>query len=92
MFTEPLTEFFRTADFAVAATVNGVLAVNGILDEDYVDPLGISASAPAFTCAVESWPSPLPGNTLAIGARTWTVLTVEPDGTGIQVLRLRKVT
>ncbi|HEX6828794.1 MAG TPA: hypothetical protein VF104_07430 [Burkholderiales bacterium] len=86
-FSEDLAPFFDTAGFGVDAVLNGTVSVRGILDEAYVDPLGMSAAAPAFTCAAAA----LVGNTLDIGTRHWKVVAVEPDGTGVQVLKLQVV-
>lgn len=91
-FAENLAPFFATGDFAVAATLNGV-AVNGIFDAEYSEPLGNLAEgrAPIFTCALSSIPSVTHGQTLVIGAASYTVRGVEPDGTGVVVLRLEEV-
>lgn len=90
-FAEDLDVFFSPADFAVAATLQGV-AVNGIFDEDYVEPLGnlVEGRAPVFTCAAAAAPAAAQGQTLVIGARTFKVRGVEPDGTGLVLLRLEE--
>jgi hypothetical protein len=90
-FAEDLAPFFNTADFASAATLNGV-AVNGIFDNDYFEPLGneVQGSAPRFVCAAASVPSVAHGQSLVVGGVTYKVRGVEPDGTGTVVLRLEK--
>lgn len=90
-FTEDLTVFFNEGDFAVAATLNGV-AVSGILDEEYLEPLGnvVEGKAPVFACRAAAVPSVAHGQTLVVGARTFKVRGVEPDGTGVVLLRLEE--
>jgi hypothetical protein len=83
--------FFDPAVWGSEGLINGTLAVNLILDEAYVDPLGISATAPVATCATVDYPDALAGDVLDIGERRWIVETVEPDGTGVTLMRLRKV-
>ena len=89
MFTEDITAFFDTDDFAVDATLQGV-AVKGIFDEGYVEPLGnvVEGAAPQFQCAAASVPSVAHGQSLVIGARTFKIVGIEPDGTGVVILRL----
>lgn len=90
-FAEDLTVFFNEDDFAVAATLQGV-AVRGILDEEYLEPLGnvVEGRAPVFQCAASSVPAVAHGQTLVVGARTFKVRGVEPDGTGVVLLRLEE--
>jgi hypothetical protein len=87
---EDLSAFFSTSDFAVAATYNGAATVNGIFDRAYLEPLGngVEGSAPVFTCAAADIPASTQGDTLVIASATYKVVGVEPDGTGIVVLRL----
>lgn len=89
MFVEDLSPFF--GDFGVAATLQGV-AVTGIFDEEYVEPIGnlVEGKAPVFTCASASVPAVAQGQTLVIGARTFKVRGVEPAGTGLVLLRLEE--
>lgn len=91
-FTEDLTPFFETADFATAATYNGATTVNGIFDREYIEPLGniVEGTAPVFMCALADLPSVDHDDTLLIGATTYKVKGVEPDGTGVVLLRLEK--
>ncbi|MEY2654031.1 MAG: hypothetical protein RLZZ524_1059 [Pseudomonadota bacterium] len=88
-FVEDLSPFFSEEDFAVAATLNGA-AVTGIFDVPYTEPLGnfVAGLAPIFTLPTASASSAAQGQTLVIGATTYKVAGVEPDGTGITTLRL----
>lgn len=91
MFAEDLTVFFNEDDFAVAATLQGV-AVSGIFEEDYVEPLGnvVEGKAPVFWCRSASVASVAHGQTLITGGRTFKVRGVEQEGTGVVMLRLEE--
>lgn len=90
-FTEDLTPFFDTDDFAVAATYNVSTTVNGIFDNGFsaagADP-GVEGSLPSFTCRSADVPSAAHGDTLVISSVSYTVVGVHPDGTGVVVLAL----
>jgi hypothetical protein len=90
-FTEPIAAFFDTGDFAVSATLNGV-SVTGIFDNEYFEPLGndVQGASPIFTLPTSSASSAAHGQSLVIGATTYKVRGVEPDGTGVTTLRLEK--
>jgi len=91
-FTGPdLDALFDPSLWGTTAIINGAFEINGILDEQYTDPLGLSAVTPAFTCAAADYANPLPGDVVDIATRRWTVSAVEPDGTGVVVLRLKVV-
>ena len=90
-FAEDLSVFFNEDDFAVAATLQGV-AVSGIFDEEYTEPLGnvVEGKTPIFQCRAADVPSVAHGQTLVVGGRTFKVRGVEPDGTGVVLLRLQE--
>lgn len=90
-FAENFALFFKTADFASAATLAGA-PVNGIFDAAYLEPLGniVEGVGPAFTCAAADVPAVAQGQTLVVNATTYKVRGVEPDGTGVVLLRLEK--
>ena len=90
-FVEDPTLFF--SDFAVAATLQGVAVASGVIfDADYVEPLGnmVEGRAPVATAVSAEIPSVAQGQSLVIGATTYKVRGVEPDGTGITLLRLEE--
>lgn len=92
-FTEDLTPFFDTDDFAVPATYNGTTTVNGIFDNGFAsvgDSPGVEGSVPSFTCRAADVPSAAQGDTLVISAATWVVVGVHPDGTGVVTLALQE--
>jgi hypothetical protein len=98
-FTEPLAGFF--GDFAVPATLQGVAVPSGVIfDAAYAEPLGsyVEGRSPAVTAIASEVPSVAQGQALVITAApglgvpggTYAVRGVEPDGTGIVVLRLQE--
>jgi hypothetical protein len=76
-------------DFGQSVTVGGV-AVRGIFDAAYADPLGMAGNQPVLTVATEDLPAVAVGQAVTVNATAYTVTTVEPDGTGITTLQLRR--
>lgn len=91
-FTEDMSLYFQTGDFGTAAVYSGTGAtINGILDAEYDEAMGrVQASSPVFACATSSVASATHGQTLTVGATVYKIVGVEPDGTGMTVLRLEK--
>jgi len=95
MFTEDTSAFFNVAEFANAATLNGV-AVSGILDAGFEDATlagyGVAGSSPRFTLPASSVPAHPEGMTLVVStgaaAGTYKVGNALPDGTGLVSLHL----
>lgn len=85
---EHLAGFF--ADFGVTATLPSTAVVRGIFDASYQDVLGVSNDGPAFTVGTADVASLDHGDTITIGASAYTVRAIEPDGTGMTVLRLER--
>ena len=87
-FVEDLAPMF--ADFAVTATV-GASSVQGIFDNGYAGSFAgmVPDTDPRFTCATADATGATVGTTITINATAYTVCAVEPDGTGITVLRLK---
>lgn len=89
-FTEELSAFFDTTDgFAVAATV-GAATVNGIFDKAYFESINVQGDQPMFLCASADVASVVHGTAVTISAVNYKVVGVEPDGTGMTLLRLEK--
>ena len=86
-FVESFDPFF--ADFGVSATLAGN-TVTGIFDDAYGESFGgmVAGSGPMFrlpsSIAVTS------GDALVHASTTYTVVGIEPDGTGLTLLRLQK--
>ena len=85
---ETLPAYF--ADFGVSATVGGV-SVQGIFDAAYTDPLGMAGNQPQLTVATADLPAVAVGQAVTINTFAYTVVGIEPDGTGITTLQLRRV-
>lgn len=76
------------ADFGADATLNGA-PVRGIFDNAYGESFGlVASSSPVFR--LPSSIAVATGQTLVIAATTYTVAGIEPDGTGLTLLRLEK--
>ncbi len=86
MFTEDLTEFIDTDDFAIAANYNSGTTVNGHFDNAYVDALGVSGANPVFLCAASAIPAAGVGNTLVVNSITYKIRNREPQDDGAFVL------
>lgn len=93
-FAEDLSPFFDTGDFGTSATFTHAggssVAVVGIFDASYDDPLGIEGSFPRFVCASSGVPSVAHRDLLVIGSATYKVVGVKPDGTGVVILTLQE--
>jgi hypothetical protein len=90
-FSEDLSVFFDTSEFAVDATVAGV-AVKGIFDHQYVEEFDITGEAPTLLCQTSQLPSGLSqGDTVSIGSTQYQVVGIQPDGTGLTLLVLEYV-
>lgn len=91
-FTEDLTEFFGTDDFAITALLDGSTSVAGIFDNAALAIPGgeaaVEGSVPTFTCALADVPLVAQGQTLLVDETTYTVIAVHPDGTGVVTLGL----
>ena len=76
------------ADFGVDVTLAGA-SVRGIFDDAYGESFGglVAGSGPMFR--LPSSIAVTRGATLVHGA-TYKVVSIEPDGTGMSVLRLEK--
>jgi len=97
-FVEDIDAFFDTNDFAVAATYtpDGGLpsTVNGIFDDEYFDEVGgsvgIEGSQPRFTCKAEDIIDVEQGDSLSVSGKTYQIVNVQKDGTGIVILVLEE--
>lgn len=85
-----------TANSAVAAFANctatvGGSAVSGIFDDAYLDPLGMSGSQPALLCADADVSTAVHGTAVVVNSVSYTVASIQPDGTGMTRLLLQEV-
>lgn len=86
-FAESFAPYF--ADFGVDATLAGA-PVRGIFDNGYSEAFAgmVAGSGPVFH--LPSSVAVTRGNSLVIGAATYSVVGIEPDGQGLTILRLEK--
>lgn len=87
--TGDLPAMLDTDEFAVAATI-GAGTVDGIFDNAFVSVEGIEGTHPIFLCEASEVSSVVHDNTVVIGAVTYKVKGIEPDGTGMTMLILEK--
>jgi hypothetical protein len=86
-FAEYLAGYF--ADLGITATVGGASVV-GILDDAFSDPLGIVAGTQTvLLLPTTSVGSASVGGTVTIGATSYTIAEIQPDGTGLTRLMLK---
>lgn len=92
-FAEDLSMYDDTNGFAVTATytpqVGGAVVIKGVFDKEYVEPLGVTSSGPAFTTRTANVPNPKHGETLLVNGTTYRIVTPQPDGLGVTVLLLQ---
>ena len=96
--TAPFAAFeTATAVGAFAALANATASINGgaavpvIFDAAYLDPLGIAGAGPVASMLSTDATGVDQGDSFVIGSTNYTVAAVEPDGTGVTVLRLQEV-
>lgn len=86
MFAELYSVYF--SDFAVPVTVAGA-ATKGIFDKQYQQSFGIVAGDnPVLVVETSKAVDAVEGDEVVIDSVTYTVASVEPDGTGITILQL----
>lgn len=76
-------------DFAVPATIRG-RQVPVIFDEQYIDVLGAESGQPAATCESAMVEDVEQDDDMQVNGRTFRIIGVQPDGTGVTVLRLQR--
>lgn len=77
-------------DFGLLATVAGQ-PVDGIFDNAFLTSLGFTAgSAPTLLIAHADAPSVAQGDAVVVASVNYTVTAIEPDGTGLALLRLQE--
>lgn len=84
MFTEDLSVFFDTDDFAIAATV-GATTVPVIFDAAFLEQLGVASTNPT-ALAKASDSAAAVGATIVISAVSYTIRGREPQDDGATVL------
>lgn len=86
---EDLAQFFGAAEFGTEVQIGGA-DVLGLLEVGYHEVAGIGTTDPTFICAAADADSVVEGTTqLVDGSDTYTIRSVQPDGTGLAVLLLQ---
>jgi S-adenosylmethionine/arginine decarboxylase-like enzyme len=88
-FAEDLAPFFNVADFADAATLDGV-AVSGIFDNGYEEAFGMTTHEARYTMASSEAASATNASVLVVRSTSYRVRVPQPDGTGVTVLLLER--
>lgn len=87
MFAENLAPFFSTADFAIAATLQGsATPVNVIFDAAHLEALGVSSANPVALVKASDVVDGDIGKTLTINAVVYTIQDRQPQDDGAVVL------
>jgi len=87
MFSEDLSAFFNTADFALAALYNGAATVSVIFDSAYLTELGIAGTNPIALGKAADFPAAAAvGKTLVISGVSYTIRDRQPQDDGACVL------
>ena len=91
MFAEDLSVFFDDADgFAGAVSFDGAPPVNCIFDDAYMQVDGGAATTPFLTAPAGSVAAVVYDSTALVGGITCRVVSIEPDGTGLSRVQLRR--
>ena len=90
MINENLSTFFNTDEFAIVATYNNTINVNGIFDHASIILNDVESTAPRFTCAFTDVPFAQRGDTLVIEGSTYHIVGAYPDGLGIVTFNLQE--
>jgi hypothetical protein len=88
-FTEDLGAFFT--DFAETVTVAGTVGA-AIFDDGFASALdgAVASSGPQLVVRLATFPAAAPGAAVFARGVNYAVAAVEPDGTGLAVLRLER--
>lgn len=86
-FVEDTTPYF--GDFGVLVTLNGA-PVHVIFDDAHAEAFGGMVTGTGPQAVAQASVNAARGQTLVHGAKTYTVTGVEPDGTGLVLLRLEE--
>ncbi len=90
-FTEDMSTFFDSSEFATVVNIAGV-DVDVIFDDGYQAALSgfIDSSAPSIVGPTVTLSSLLQGSAITVNSIAYKVASVHPDGTGVSTLILEK--
>lgn len=97
MFSENLNQFFETNDFAVDAVINYGNNLTRNLKVIFETPsqsveiydTSIEADAPRLSCKTSDLTNVRKGNTVTVQTKTYEIIRISHDGTGISFLYLK---
>lgn len=89
MFAEDLSAFFSLGDFAEQVRIDGRI-VAAIFDAAYVDPLGTVSSGSMLTCRDQDVAGLVRSAPVVVRGLNYVVRGIEPDGTGLTMLKLER--
>jgi hypothetical protein len=87
---QDIASMLSVSEFATEVTIAGQ-PVRAIFDAAYVDPLGVAQVRPVLTCATADVAAVARGAAVVIGAASYVVRGIEPDGTGVTLLILERI-
>lgn len=94
MITEDFSDFTDTDALGTAATWKGTTTVNGIFGNDFYAAeslgVGVDGSQPQFACAESDVSGVARGQALSVSGTSYTIIDIQPDGTGWVVLILQE--
>lgn len=92
MFAEDMAIYFDPqAGFATPVSFDGGQPINCLYDNAYLDVQGAAATTPVLTVPTALVGAVVQGSTALVdGATLYRVVSIEPDGTGITSIQLRK--
>ena len=89
-FTEDLSPFFETDEFAVSALWKGTTTVPVIFDNAYGESLDVSGTTPICTALESDFNGWAEGDALVIFGTNYKLVDVQPDGTGVVQIVLER--
>ncbi len=75
--------------FAEQATVGGTV-ISAIFDAEYGEALWVSGTSPAIWCKSSDVDEVEVGDAVTVSGGSYAVAGIEPDGTGLTVLKLQR--
>lgn len=88
-FAENLSDFFDQGDFAEAGLLDGA-PVTGIFDYQSIDAIGVATRTPTYELPEALTTTATTASLLVVRGLTFRVRSIDPDGTGVTVLRLER--
>jgi len=87
---EDLDAFFSTAEFAITALYNGSISVSVIYDHEYTEQFGAAGTNPFITAKAVDFAGAAKGQAVVLDSTSYTIKTIERDGTGLVRMELTK--